>query len=98
MAKIKIDVAALRENSRGLELKIQELNVLNKNLDSLISRIESSWEGEASTAYINMMRFYENKANSMVEILTEFKSYIDSAVIKFEDVDNASASNIRNSF
>ena len=98
MAKIKIDAAMLRSNSRSLASKIQELTELNRNLNTLLVQIGDSWEGDASRAYINMMQNYAKKASDMVTVLTEFKSYVDSDVNKFESADKSAASRLRGSF
>lgn len=88
----------LRSNSKAIEVKIQELNEMNQRLNSVITRIEDSWEGDASIAYVNMMQNYAKQAEEMVTVLNEFKSYVDSAVTKFENMDKSAASKLRNSF
>ena len=98
MAKFKVDISALRTDENSLEKQIQELQELNKRLETLLSRIESSWEGDASTAYIRMMRTYAAQAANMVEILKEFKSYVNKASNTFETFDKNTASRIWNSF
>ena len=55
MAKIRIDQEALLANSQALENRIRELQELNTRLESLIVRIQSSWEGQASIAYVTKM-------------------------------------------
>lgn len=98
MAQIKIDETMLRSDSQSLQAKIQELTELNSNLEALIVRIGDSWEGDASRAYTNMMQNYAKKAADMVAVLTEFKSYVDSAVTKFESADKNAASRLRGAF
>lgn len=98
MAKIKVDIDALTANSSVLNSKIIELQRLNSRLEDLINRIDSSWEGQASLTYINTMRTHATKAKKMVDVLTEFKKYVDSAVTKFSNVDKNAAAKIRNSF
>lgn len=98
MAKIRIDVDMLKSNSLALSAKIEELTALNERLNGLLLRINDSWEGEASAAYINMMQNYAAQASGLVRVLTEFKSYVDSAVSNFETADKSSAAFIRGSF
>ena len=98
MAKIKVDVDALSANSTALNSRISELQNLNNRLEDLINRIESSWEGQASLIYINIMRNHALKAKKMVDVLMEYKKYVDSAISKFSGVDKDSASKIRSSF
>lgn len=98
MGKIRIDADALRSNSRTMEAKIQELNQLNQSLDALIRRIGDSWEGDASIAYIALMKSYEQKAIQMENVLREFKSYIDTVITRFEDMDQAAGSRLRGAF
>ena len=98
MAKIKVDESMLRKNSQEIAAKIQELGELNERLKTLIIRIQDSWDGNASTAYINMMNNYAGQAAEMVSVLKEFKSYVDTAVTKFESMDKSAASRLRGSF
>ena len=98
MAKFKVDISALRTDERQLDKQIQELQELNKRLETLLGRIESSWEGDASTTYIRMMRNYAAQASNMEEVLKEFKSYVNTAAETFEDFDKKTASRIWGSF
>lgn len=98
MGRIRIDIDALRSNSRAMEVKIQELNQLNQSLDALIRRIGDTWEGDAGIAYITLMKSYEQKAIHMENVLSEFKLYIDAAVTKFEDLDQAAGARLRGAF
>lgn len=98
MAKIKINEEALENSSRVLQTKINELISLNSRLEALIGRINDSWEGEASQRYISMMLTYSQKAKSMINVLKEYKKYVDSAVTDFRNRDKDSASRIKNSF
>lgn len=98
MAKIKVDTDRLRSNSQALQAKIQELETLNRKLSQLNIRIGDSWEGDASQAYRSLMQRYGRQAEEMVSVLTEFKSYVDSATEKFESLDKSSASKLRGSF
>lgn len=98
MGKIRVDEEKLRGESRLLETRIEELGNLNSSLNTLLSRMGDSWEGEASTAYICMMQNYEKKAEEMKEILREFKNYVDQAADKFESTDRNAAARLRSSF
>lgn len=95
MAKIKINEDGLRENKKAIEAKISELYSLNERLTELIARIGSSWEGDASTQYINTMTHYKQKAETMIDVLTEFKKYIEGAIRRFEEVDSSGARKIQ---
>lgn len=98
MAKIHIEIDSLRSNSTQLEKRIADLQNLNTRLESLISRIEASWEGQASVTYISIMRGYATKTAKMVGVLLEYKKYVDSAIEKFSSVDKSAAARIRSSF
>lgn len=95
MAKIKINEDGLRENKKAIEAKISELHSLNERLTELIFRIRSSWEGDASTQYINTMTHYKQKAETMIDVLTEFRKYIDEALRRFEEIDSNGAKRIQ---
>ena len=98
MAKIKIDESALRSNAAALETRIGELQNLNGRLSELITRIESSWEGQSSVTYIAKMMSLAAKAKKMEQVLREYKKYVESTVNKFTELDNSAANRIRNSF
>ncbi len=98
MSKIRIDVEALKANSNSLSKKIAELRALNARLAALIERIRSSWEGNASVAYIVKITAQKIKAEKMVIVLSEYKKYVDAAVTKFTNTDTQSANKINGSF
>lgn len=98
MAKIKIDIESLKLNASSLEERITELQNLNTRLESLISRIQASWEGQASKVYIDKITAQARKAQKMVDVLMEYKKYVESAISKFSTIDNNSANKIKNSF
>lgn len=98
MAKIKIDIEALQSNVASLEAKIAELQSLNARLEALIARIQTTWEGKSSEIYISKILVLANKAKKMVEVLLEYKKYVESAISKFLSVDRDAANKIKNSF
>ncbi len=98
MALLRIDISSLRDNSNDLQKQITALQNMNARLAALITRIGDSWEGDSSAAYINTMRRYQQQAEKMVQVLSEFKSYVDNAAVRFETIDNANASRIRKTF
>ncbi|MBO5869589.1 MAG: WXG100 family type VII secretion target [Clostridia bacterium] len=98
MAKIKIDVEALKSNAALLDARIAELQSLNQRLEALIARIQASWEGQASIIYIAKMIAQATKAKKMVDVLLEYKKYVETTIQKFSTIDDNSANKIRNSF
>lgn len=98
MAKIRVNEEELLENGSSMEKKISELQALLTRLNALIERIEASWDGDASTAYINTMRGYATQAEAMIQVLTEFKTYVNSASSLFKNTDGSAAAKIRGSF
>ena len=95
MPNIKVNIDGLNNNSNNISSKIAELQNLNNRLDSLIARIADSWEGDASEAYINLLRSYAEHAKNMVNILNEHKRYIDKTVVKFSELDKNKAVAVR---
>ena len=95
MAEIKVNVEGLLNNKNIIEQKITELQSLNARLTQLLGRINDSWEGEASEQYIMKMLGYKQKADEMVEVLSEFKKYMLEAASKFDAQDKNGASKIR---
>ncbi len=98
MTKLKVEISALRANQANLEKQIAELEALNRRLETLLARIESSWDGEASEAYIRVMRNYAQQAANMEQVLTEFKSYVNKTADTFETLDKNVASRIHGAF
>lgn len=96
MAKIRINEEGLRQNKQAIENKIMELQSLNERLSELLKRISDSWEGNASRQYIETMTLYMQKAETMMEVLNEFKTYIEQALRQFEEKDRNSGNRIRN--
>ena len=76
MANIRIDTDGLQNNISSMRAYVNELDSLNARTQSLLAQIASSWEGEASTAYINIMTERMQKAGQMKELLQEFLSYM----------------------
>lgn len=95
MANIRVDTDGLQNNISSMRAYMGELETLNARTKTLLAQIASSWEGEASTAYINVMTERTNKAEQMKELLQEFISYMESAKTKFDARDRDSASSIR---
>ena len=98
MAEIKVNVETLKANAEMLNSKIQELTEMNQGLNGLLMRIQDSWEGEASAAYVNLMLNYKKKAEQMVQILEQFKRYVKTAAENFEKLDQTGAQRIRGAF
>ena len=71
MANIRIDADGLQNNISSMRAYINELDSLNARTQTLMTQIASSWEGEASTAYINIMTERMQKAGQMKELLQE---------------------------
>ena len=95
---IVIRLGQLRENSSSLEQQIAGLTQLNARLTALLGRMEASWEGAASEAYLRLMQRYAAMAADIVLVLQEFKSYVDQTVSAFEEADSSVASRIMASF
>ena len=69
MANIRIDTDGLQNNISSMRAYVNELDSLNARTQSLLAQIASSWEGEASTAYINIMTERMQKANNAFQII-----------------------------
>lgn len=97
MARIKVDVNSLRDNANQITQQIQSLETLNNRLDDLLNKIEGSWTGSASEQYLETMRQHKQKTRGMIEVLQTFRSYMQQAAARFENVDHDGATRIRNS-
>lgn len=98
MAKLTVKITDLRSNQSALEKHIADLEALNRRLETLLARIESSWEGDASDSYIRVMRTYAEQASNMVQVLTEFKTYVNKTADTFETLDKNVSSRIWGAF
>lgn len=98
MPVIKIDTDLLQASSSQIASKLNELEELNSNLSQMIEMIKDGWEGEYSEKYYGTMKQYLAKANQMKQVFAQLKKYSDDTVSKFDSLDKASASRIRNSF
>ena len=87
MPRIKIDPEVLRAASNKIASQITELNTYNGKLTSLLEDIHTKWTGDASNKYYNLMLSYGKKAKHMESVLSAFKKYSDTAVNKFETLD-----------
>ena len=92
---IRIDADGLQNNISSMRAYINELDSLNARTQTLMTQIASSWEGEASTAYINIMTERIQKAGQMKELLQVFISYMESTRTKFVSRDQESSYSIR---
>ena len=92
---IRIDADGLQNNNSSMRAYINELDSLNARTQTLMTQIASSWEGEASTAYINIMTERIQKAGQMKELLQVFISYMESTRTKFVSRDQESSYSIR---
>ena len=97
MANIRIDADGLQNNISSMRAYINELDSLNARTQTLMTQIASSWEGEASTAYINIMteRIQKETAMNICKNKAEFISYMESTRTKFVSRDQESSYSIR---
>lgn len=98
MATVKVEISELRKNESAIQQQIRELSSLNARLESLLTRMESSWDGEASEAYMRLLRRYAQQTAKMVTVLEEYKGYVKNTADTFESMDKNSANRIRGSF
>jgi len=91
----KEDLSKMQGMCERLILEHRSLDSLNARTQTLMTQIASSWEGEASTAYINIMTERIQKAGQMKELLQEFISYMESTRTKFVSRDQESSYSIR---
>ena len=97
-AKVAVDITALQDNEKTIQQYISQMEALNARLETLLGRIESSWEGKSSQAYLNLMRGYAAQAVNMGAAMREFEKYVQKACTMFEAKDRAAASRILGSF
>ena len=97
-SKIAVDITALQGNEKTIDQYIARLEDLNTRLEMLLSRMEGSWEGNASASYLQLMGGYAAQAVNMAAVMGEFKNYVAKAHSLFETKDRSAASRISGSF
>lgn len=98
MARIRIDTDTLQRCSASLQSHIANFEGYNGRLTDLVANIGSTWDGESSAAYQEMMLSYSGLSNRMVGILRQYLEYIQQAQQRFETLDSQCSSRIRGSF
>ena len=98
MPKIKINEEILLGAGKKVQTQISELNAYNGKLSGLLNEIHTGWAGKSSNQYYDLMMEYHKKAVHMETLLAAFKKYSDTAVSKFQTLDQECANKINNSF
>lgn len=98
MPKININEEILLTASKKVENQISELHADNEKLAGLLNEIHDQWVGKDSNTYYELMMSYHKKAVHMETLLAAFKKYSDTAVAKFQTLDQECANKINNSF
>lgn len=98
MAHIRINYDGLNQQASAMKAAIQTYEGLNGRMTNLTEQISSSWVGESSRAYVEMMGKYSRQAKEMSQIMQEFLKYTTTALTDFSEVDRRCASRIRNAF
>lgn len=98
MGRIRVDMDSLRNFGNALNNRINEFAGIVSQVDALNNSIMQSWEGDAKTAYNQMASSFAVRQQELKDILGVFKGYAMDTSVKFEEMDAACASRIRNSF
>lgn len=98
MARIKINYAELQKQSSRMANNIQTYQSLINRTKSINSEIGSSWTGDASIEFVNLINRYIDNANKMVDLLNQFIKISTDVSKKFKNVDSSSAKQIKDSF
>lgn len=93
--KIIVTPEEMRSNATNIRTEKANFEQCISSMRTIVNSIASSWEGEASTAYINIMTERIQKAGQMKELLQEFISYMESTRTKFVSRDQESSYSIR---
>lgn len=89
MSKITVDIQGLRENSDTLSNCVAEMENLYRRLNTLISQLDATWDGDASQAYISKLNRQANLVMDSAKITKEFSEYGKKTADKFEAIDAA---------
>ncbi len=98
MSHIRIDYDGLEQQSAALKNYSAAYDGLCTRMKNMADQIGASWEGEAATAFEQLMQQYLQQGIVIKEILQTIKSYADTTESSFRSVDQECANLIRNSF
>lgn len=87
MSKIDVDVGSLNETSTKLANISKELKLLRFDLQKLVGRIDDSWDGPASRAYIEKMMIYLRELSRIIEAIEQYRESVVDTANSFAELD-----------
>ena len=87
MAQLRVTPEQLRARAAEYRNQAEEVDGVIAKLDSLISTLESEWEGVSASKYISQYSDLRPSFVSMQNLITELATALDQEANKFEAAD-----------
>lgn len=88
MAQIRVTPDQLRSRASEYRNQADDVEEVIKRLDSLISSLQSEWEGHSAERYISQYQELRPSFASMQKLITDLASSLDQEATKFEEADS----------
>lgn len=96
MANIRIDPDTMNQRAGQYRSEAEEVGRVISNMDSLLTQLQSEWEGEASQSYAD--RYFSELKPSFQkaqELINEIAGALDKTAAQMREQDAAIASGFR---
>ena len=87
MAQLRVTPDLLRTRAAEYRRQADAADDLIAKLDSLLSTLESEWEGNSASKYMSQYNDLRPSFVSMQELITDLASELDQQANKFEAAD-----------
>ena len=87
MGQLRVTPEQLRARAAEYRNQAEEVNGVIAKLDSLVSTLESEWEGVSASKYSSQYSDLRPSFVSMRELITELASELDRQAVKFIEAD-----------
>ena len=88
MSQLRVTPEQLRGRAAEYRTQGEQVESVIAKLDSLISALESEWEGNSAARYISQYSDLRPSFVSMQQLITELASSLDKEANKFEAADS----------
>lgn len=88
MAQLRVTPEQLRGRATEYRGQASVVESVLEKLDSLISTLESEWEGNSASRYSSQYSDLRPSIVSMQELITDLASSLDAEANKFEEADS----------
>lgn len=87
--KFEVDLNNLEMYNNQLDNRLSDLKAQIADLDNLIAVLPNYWEGQATDAYISLMKRRAQHAREVFEALESLQASVNTQIRELKEVDNA---------